>query len=324
MKISLSGIKPTGSPHLGNLYGMILPAIALQETHRSLYFLADYHALTTARNPTEVQRHSLEIAATFLAFGLDPDGNSILFRQSSVPEVHELSWMLSCVTGVGTMNRCHAVKAAEATGASMNLGTYTYPALMAADILLYGADVVPVGRDQHQHVQVAQEMATHFNVFYGPTLKVPEVLISPTATVIGSDGQKMAKSRGNHLPIFASDGDIARYVQKMKTDSTPLESPKDPGECPVAQLFRVVAPPSEVADLERRYWEGGYGYGHAKSRLLEALIDFIGPRRSEYRRLMDDPVTIEMYLQRGAIEARSEASKIIPKVRQAVGLPRNP
>lgn len=331
MQRSLSGIKPTGAPHLGNLYGMILPAIALQETHKAFYFIADYHALTTARDPNEVRRNSLEIAATFLAFGLRAgragNGNleaPLLFRQSAVPEVHELSWMLSCVTGTGTMNRCHAVKAAEAKGEMLNLGTYTYPALMAADILLYGSDVVPVGRDQHQHVQVAQEMATHFNAAYGPTLKIPEVRISPAATVVGSDGEKMGKSRGNYLPIFAEDRDIAKYVKGMKTDSTPLEAPKNPMECPVANLFRVVAPASDSAEMDRRYLEGGYGYGHAKSRLVEALSSFLKEPRETYLRLMSDPATLELCLRRDALVARTEAEKTIQRVRQSVGIPCNP
>lgn len=320
-KISLSGIKPTGTPHLGNLYGMILPAIALQENHQAFYFLADYHALTTARNPEDVKRHSLEIAATFLAFGLRVDDGAVLFRQSSVPEVHELSWMLACVTGTGTMDRCHAVKAAEAKGERITLGVYTYPALMAADILIYGADVVPVGKDQHQHVQVAQEMATHFNAFYGPILKIPEALISSAATVIGSDGEKMAKSRGNYLPIFANNGEIAKYVKGMKTDSTPLEGQKDPATCPVANLFRVVAPPGEVRDMDRRYLEGGYGYGHAKSRLTEALVSFLEAPRVEYLRLMNEPAFLEMKLKIGSDIARSKSRDTINRVRQAVGLP---
>lgn len=331
MKRSLSGIKPTGRPHLGNLYGMILPAIELQETHRAFYFLADYHALTTARDPKEVRLHSLEIAATFLAFGLkagksgNGNGNApLLFRQSAIPEVHELAWMLSCVTGVGTMNRCHAVKAAEAKGETLNLGTYTYPALMAADILLYGSDVVPVGRDQHQHVQVAQEMATHFNAVYGPALKVPETRISLAATVVGSDGEKMAKSRGNYLSIFAEDRDIAKYVKAMKTDSTPLEAPKDPMECPVANLFRVVAPTQDSAEMDRRYLEGGYGYGHAKAWLVEALVEFLKGPRDTYQRIMGDPTTLELCLRRDALVARTEAEKTIQRVRQAVGIPCNP
>lgn len=317
---ALTGVKPTGEPHLGNYFGAIAPAIKLQEDHIALYFIADYHALTTERDPKAIRRNTLNIAAAFLALGLDVgDGSgSFLFRQSAVHRVHELAWYLSVVTGMGTLQRGHAVKAAEAAGTPLSVGTFTYPVLMAADILLYGTDVVPVGKDQHQHVQMAQEMATHLNAAYGTKLKIPKALISDAPVVPGNDGEKMSKSRGNTLAIFADDKTIKTFVKSMKTDSASLADPKDPTKCPVAQLFRLVAP-EHADDMDAKYRAGGYGYGTAKSALIDALIArFEGPRL-EYLHILADREELEKTLYYNGRTANHLATDALYAVQQAVG-----
>lgn len=322
----LTGIKPTGVPHLGNYFGAIAPAIELAKSHSlSLYFIADYHALTTVRDPSSLRDDGRSIAATFMALGLSTgDGTgTLLFRQSSVPYVHELAWYLSVATGMGTLERSHAYKAAVAAGGNLSVGTFTYPVLMAADILLYGTDMVPVGKDQHQHVQIAQELATHLNAQFGTALKIPKALISEAPVVPGDDGEKMSKSRGNTLEIFASPKEISAFVKRMKTDSTPLDAPKDPTKCPVAKLFRLVAP-DRADEMDRKYREGGYGYGHAKKELTDAIIArFEGPR-VEYLHLLKDEVAFEQELTHDGEGAAKYADRVLSDVRIAVGTKRRP
>jgi tryptophanyl-tRNA synthetase len=321
---ALSGIKPTGTPHLGNLYGMILPAIALQETHDVFYFVADYHALTTGRDAAKLRHNSNEITATFLALGLDPT-RSTLFRQSDVPEVVELAWLLACVTGIGLLQRAHAYKAAVEANAlgELSLGTFYYPVLMAADILLYDADVVPVGRDQVQHVEMAQDMAGHLNAIYGSVLHRPEALVrAEVAVVPGLDGRKMSKSYNNTIPIIA---DTAKAYEKLAklvvTDSRGVDDPVDPDTCTVYQIYKLVAEPAEAEAMAAGLRGTGYGYGHAKVALGKALEARLGPVRERYQSWMARPDDLRDVLDEGARKARVVAREVLGRTREKVGLP---
>ncbi len=325
-KRSLSGIKPTGTPHLGNYFGMIEPAVALQETHEAFYFVADLHALTTGRDPVRLRESSHEVAATMLAAGLDPD-RATLFRQSDVPEVVELAWHLGCVTGLGLLFRAHAYKAAEQEGKAheISFGTFAYPVLMAADILLYDADVVPVGKDQVQHIEMAQDMAGHLNALYGPCLRRPEPFVRPEVqTIVGTDGRKMSKSYGNTIDVYLPPKALRKAVMGIKTDSTPVEDPKDPEGCNVFQLYRITATVPEVEAMAAQYRAGGYGYGHAKQSLYEALDRRLAPQRERYAALMGHPDTLEDILRTGAGRARAVARGVLDRVRSGVGLPSLP
>lgn len=332
---ALTGIKPTGTPHWGNYFGMIRPALELAETNDAYYFIADYHALTSMRDAEGLRRESAGIAAIFLACGLDPE-QAVLFRQSDVPEVTELSWVLSCVTGLGLVQRAHAYKDAQAKGVEVNFGTVSYPVLMAADILLYDTDLVPVGKDQVQHVEMARDMAGYFNAQFlgnagvddagqwtGQGLKRPEALVrGTTALVPGIDGQKMSKSYDNVVPIFGSPGAIKKRIMAVVTDSTPMEAPKDPTTCNVVALYKLFATEAEVAEMSERYRAGGYGYGHAKLALLEKARQHFEPMQARYDALMARPDDLEDVLQRGAQRAREVALPVIDRVRAATGLPR--
>jgi tryptophanyl-tRNA synthetase len=321
---ALSGIKPTGMPHLGNYLGMIRPAIALQETHEAFYFIADYHALTTGRDAAALRRHSSEVAATFLALGLDPK-RATLYRQSDVPEVQELSWILSCVTNMGFLERAHAYKAAVDCNEAnlLPVGTFTYPVLMAADILLVEGDVVPVGKDQVQHVEMAQDMAQRLNAAFGEgTLKRPEPLVrADVQTVIGTDGRKMSKSYDNTIPLFLASKPLEKLVKAIKTDSLPVEAPKDPDTNSVFALYRLFATPEETEAMAERFRAGGMGYGHAKGALFEVLERELGPARARFEALVSDEATLEKVLAEGAARVRAAASPVLARVRRAVGLP---
>lgn len=322
----VTGIKPTGSPHLGNYFGMMERVISMQDNYRVFCFVADYHALTTERDAWAVQYNVIEVVAAFMAMGLKPaalGGNVVLFRQSAVPEVHELAWYLSCVTGMGTLFRGHAYKAAEAKGEGgrMNVGTFTYPVLMAADILLYQADFVPVGEDQHQHVQMAQEMARHLNGAYqDELLREPEAMISMLPTVLGSDGRKMSKSYKNHLALMADPPQVRSFIKSIKTDSAALEAPKDPDQCIVARLHRLIAPASEADAMDAKYRAGGFGYGHAKEALQRAHEARFGAAHDEYRRLFMDPAYIAEVLDHGDEIARAEAKQTLVTLRDVTGI----
>ncbi|MBI5514058.1 MAG: tryptophan--tRNA ligase [Deltaproteobacteria bacterium] len=321
-KRSLSGIKPTGAPHLGNHLGMIRPAIALQDTHDAFYFVADWHALTTARDPKLLRQHTLELTATFLALGLDPT-RSVFFRQSDVPEVQELAWLLSCVTNLGLLLRAHAYKAAEEKGEHNLLpaGTFYYPVLMASDILVYDADVVPVGRDQVQHIEMAQDMAGHFNAAFAPALRRPEPLVlEDVPTIPGTDGRKMSKSYQNAIDVFLPERALRKAVMGIKTDSTPVEDPKDPDKDTVFMLYRLYATPEETAAMDQRYRAGNYGYGHAKQALAEVLERDLGPARERYNALLARPAELDDVLRDGARRARAVAREVLDRARSACGL----
>lgn len=322
-KRSLSGIKPTGTPHLGNYLGMIQPAIELQDDFDAFYFVADYHALTTVQDPSLMREKVHQITAYFLAFGLDPD-KAAFFRQSDIPEVTELTWMLSCVTHMGLLERAHAYKAAKDRGEekSINHGIFSYPVLMASDILIYDSDVVPVGADQIQHVEMTRDMAQKFNqAFDGDYLTLPEAKVrKEVATVPGVDGQKMSKSYDNLIEPLAPKKRLKKQVMSIETDSTPLEEPQDPEGCTVVDLYRLVASEDEVQEMEANYRAGGYGYGHAKMDLLAALEETFGPYREKYEAIKDDEAYLEEVLARGAKKVRPVVEEVMDRVREASGL----
>ncbi len=323
---ALTGIKPTGAPHIGNYLGMIEPALALTQRGSKItegfYFIADYHALTTLHDPALMRQHSLDVAATWLALGLDPS-RTCLFAQSDVPEVCELSWVLACMTGTGALERAHAYKAAQDRKPGewgVNAGVFTYPVLMAADILIYDSNVVPVGADQRQHVEMARDMAQAFNSRFGQTLVVPEVLIREEVKLItGLDGQKMSKSYNNTIPLFAPSKKLRKIVMSIVTDSTPMEDPKDPDTCNVFALYRHFSTPEQQAALAARYRAPGMGYGEAKQTLYEAMEARLAEPRERYMYLLDHGAEVEEVLVEGAQRARSLARQTMERVRNAAG-----
>jgi tryptophanyl-tRNA synthetase len=326
--VAVTGIQASGRAHLGNFLGMIRPALALAASHETCYFIADAHALTTLRDGAALRRHTREIAATWLALGLDPR-RMTLYRQSDLPEVFELTWVLACYTGKGLLNRAHAYKAAVAANRAagraddhgVNGGIFGYPVLMAADILLLAADVVPVGLDQKQHVEIAREIGASFNAVHGRVLALPEPLIDRrVATIPGLDGRKMSKSYGNVVPIFAEPDELRTLVGRMVTDSRPAEAPKDPERCNLFALYRHLAQPAAVAAMRARYLEGGLAYREVKEELVGLLDAAFGPARVAYRALMADPAELERLLAAGAERARERAAPVIDRVRVTVGL----
>ena len=324
-KRSLSGIKPTGLPHLGNYLGMIQPAIELQEEYEAFYFVADYHALTTVKDPVKMRKMVFELTSYFLAFGLDPE-RAAFFRQSDIPEVTELSWMLGCVTHMGLLERAHAYKAARDRGEQkeINHGVFAYPVLMASDILIYDSDVVPVGSDQIQHLEMTRDIAQKFNhAFGGEFLKLPEAMVrKEVATVPGIDGRKMSKSYDNLIEPLCPSKKLRKQVMSIETDSTPLEDPKDPDTCTVVALYRLVADDDEVAAMEQNYRAGGYGYGHAKLELFEKLDATFSPYREKYEALRADEAYLEKVLARGADRVRPVVEEVMDRVRRAAGVGR--
>ncbi|WP_199432626.1 tryptophan--tRNA ligase [Qaidamihabitans albus] len=336
-KVSLTGIKPTGEPHLGNLIGAIRPALQLAEQYDSVYFIADYHALTSVRDPKLLRHYSRSVAATWVAAGLDPN-RTIFYVQSDVPEIFELTWALSCVTGKGLMNRAHAYKAArdrnveagEEPDAGVNMGLYNYPILMAVDILIMESDVVPVGKDQVQHVEYAADIAGSFNHLYGESyrLKVPQAIIPDAGTghtLPGLDGRKMSKSYDNTIPLFLPENQLKKLVRRIPTDSTPVEAPKDPDGSAVFQILEQFAPPSAaavVADTRKRLEAGGMGWGELKNVLFDVLNTELAPLRERYDELMQPGSDLDAYLAEGAVKARERAGRVLGSVREAIGIGR--
>lgn len=322
MKRSLSGIKPTGRPHLGNYLGMIRPAIELQKQYECFYFVANYHALNNNPSAETLRQETYEVTASFLAFGLDPN-HCTFFRQSDLPEVTELCCILSNVVSMGDLSRAHAYKAAKDKGVEgrLNLGVFSYPVLMAADILLFDADVVPVGKDQLQHLEMARAIAKRFNHLYGDTLKEPQELIKEdVATIPGIDGQKMSKSYNNGIEPLLPSSDLKKQVMSIVSDSKGLEEPKDPETCHIVNLYKFFASPSELELMKRRYREGNYGYGHAKLALLEKLEETFSGARQEFERIRPDQSYLEEVLQRGALKARQSAHVVLERTRKACGV----
>ena len=316
----LSGIQPTGSPHLGNYFGMMKPAIELQEQGEAFYFIADFHALTSIQDRTLLRDNSKRMALDFLACGLDPE-KAVFFRQSDVPEVTELAWILSTLAPLGLLERCHSYKDKVAKGMTPNTGLFTYPLLMAADILIYDSHVVPVGKDQKQHVEVTRDLAQRFNRIFGETLVIPEPLIrEDTAVVPGLDGQKMSKSYDNTIMLFESPAQQRKKVMRIVTDSTPVEGAKDPDKCNVFALYKLFAEPVEIEELAARYRAGGMGYGEAKKLLNEKLQRYFEPMRARREELAANPKQIEDILEEGGRRARLIARRTLDRVRSQIGL----
>ncbi len=326
--VAVTGIRASGRAHLGNFFGMIRPALALAASHDTCYFIADAHALTTVRDGAALRRNTLQIAATWLALGLDPR-RMTLYRQSDLPEVFQLAWVLACYTGKGLLNRAHAYKAAVAANRAagrpddqgINSGVFAYPVLMAADILLLAAEVVPVGLDQRQHVEIAREIGASFNAVHGPVLTLPDPLIDRrVATIPGLDGRKMSKSHGNVVPVFAEPDELRTLVGRIVTDSRPADTPKDPERCNLFALYRHLAQPAAVTAMRARYLGGGVAYREVKEELIGLLEAAFGPARVAYRALMADPAELERLLAAGAERASERAAPVIDRVRAAVGL----
>lgn len=320
----LSGIQPSGKLHIGNYFGAMKQHLELQHEGEALYFIANYHALTSIHDKNRVASSTHDVALDYLALGLDP-AKAIFFRQSDVPEVTELAWILSTITPMGLLQRCVSYKEKIDRGLSADHGLFAYPVLMAADILIYKSQLVPVGKDQKQHVEVTQDIAQKFNNTFGEILVIPqERIMESTAVVPGIDGQKMSKSYDNTIEIFAEEKRIKQRVMSIVTDSTPLEAPKDPNACKVLALLRLVASPAETADWEDRYRKGGVGYGHTKKRLVELLTEYFKPYREKRKELEKDPGFVEKVLLDGARRARTLAQKTMEEVRAAVGLTYDP
>jgi len=316
----LSGIQPSGTLHLGNYFGMMLPALALQEEGEAFYFIADLHALTTVRHAEKLRRFSHEVAVDFLACGLDP-AKTAFFRQSDVPAVTELTWILSTLTPMGLLERCHSFKDKLAKGITPSHGLFSYPVLMAADILVYDSDVVPVGRDQKQHLEVTRDLAVKFNETYGEVFKLPEPRISEqTAVIPGLDGAKMSKSYGNIIELFLEEKALRKKVMGIKTDSTPVEESKNPEGSTILDLYRLVATPEEARSMEESFRSGGTGYGDYKKQLFVRLFEFFAPMRERRQELLANPSRVEEILNDGAERANQAAGVVMSRVRAAIGL----
>jgi tryptophanyl-tRNA synthetase len=320
MKIFLSGIQPSGALHLGNYFGAMQPAIELQSQGQSVYFIADYHALTSVTKPELLRRYTFDVAAGFLACGLDP-ARTILFRQSDIPQVHELAWLLSVVTPLGLLERAHSYKDKVAQGAETSHGLFAYPVLMAADILLYHADAVPVGKDQKQHLEMARDIAQKFNDRFGPVFKIPEPLIrEATAVVPGVDGRKMSKSYGNTLELFGETKALEKRIMGIPTDSTPVADPKPVEGSILAQLMQVIGTPDEVVAYTAKMRAGGCGYGDLKKELAVVTKAFLAPFQEKYQYYQSQPAEVEAILDDGARRARALAFPVLEKARAATGL----
>lgn len=299
---------------------MMRPAIELQDAGEAYYFIADYHALTSVRDPEALRGHVRNVALDFLACGLDP-AKAVFYRQSDVPEVTELAWILSNLTPMGLLERCHSYKDKIARGLAPSHGLFAYPVLMAADILIVDSDVVPVGRDQKQHIEVARDVAVKMNDAYGEVLRLPEPSIRDEVAVVpGLDGQKMSKSYGNTIPLFLPERQLRKLVMRIVTDSTPVGEPKDPTTSSIVALYRLFADGAGVAAMEADFRAGGIGYGDFKQRLFEAIRDHFATMAKRREELAGDPDTVEGILRDGAARARDVASRTMERVRKAVGL----
>lgn len=317
----LTGIQPSGKLHIGNYFGAMKPAFDLQKKGECFLFIANYHALTSVHDAQRLREDTLNVALDFLACGLDVT-KTHFFRQSDVPQVHELAWLLSIVTPMGLLERCHSYKDKIARGLSASHGLFAYPALMAADILAYQSDIVPVGRDQKQHVEVARDMAQKFNTtFHTEVFKIPEPYIQPeVATIPGTDGQKMSKSYNNTIELFAPAKEVKSKIMRIVSDSTPLEEPKNPDTCNIFALYKLFATPEETEQMRENYLAGGYGYGSAKKGLVEVFERTFAPFREKRAELEKNLDYVESILQQGAEVARVEAGKTLTAARKAVGL----
>ena len=322
----LSGIQPSGVLHIGNYFGMMRPAIALQAEGEAFYFIADYHALTSVRDPKALRENIRRVALDFLACGLDPE-RAALFRQSDVPQVTELAWILSTIAPMGLLERSHSYKDKLARGMPPSVGLFSYPVLMAADILIYDSDVVPVGKDQKQHIEITRDLVVKINETFGQSepdgqiFKLPEPRIQAATEVVpGIDGQKMSKSYGNNIDIFGDEKEMRKRVMSIVTDSTPVEAPKDASRSTIFQLYSLVASKSEIAGMRERFQKGGTGYGNFKKELFEKLWEYFTPMRERREEILADKSFIDNVLARGAKRANEIADQVMTRVRKRVGL----
>ena len=317
----LTGIQSTGTPHLGNLLGAILPAIEManQSKDDSFMFIADLHALTQIKDSTQTKTNTYATAAAWLACGLDPQ-KTVFYRQSDVPQVTELAWYLNCFFPYSRLSLAHSFKDKADRLEDVNAGLFTYPMLMAADILLYDAHQVPVGKDQLQHLEMTRDVANRFHAQFGETFVLPEaVLRESNMYVPGTDGGKMSKSKNNILDVFLPEKQLRKQVMGIATDSTPLEEPKDPESCTVFSLYRMVAQESAVKQMHKQYESGGFGYGHAKQALFEALLDKFALARTQFDKLMEEPQQMDLVLKQGAQKAQEIAEDVLSRVRSRLG-----
>lgn len=329
-KISLTGIKPTGTPHLGNYLGAIRPALELTQEYQAYYFIADYHALTTVHNPAELRESIYKVAATWLALGLNPE-ESHFYKQSDIPEIFELNWILSCFTPKGFMNRAHAYKDMVAKNQSegqdvdfgVNMGIYSYPSLMSSDILMFRSHVVPVGKDQKQHIEFARDVAQRINNHYGrDLLVVPEAIIRDETDLIpGLDGRKMSKSYDNTIEIFLKPKALKKKIGRIVTNSQGIEEAKDPEACNVFALYKLFATVEQSTALAERYRTGGLGWGHAKAELLEVVDATFAEARERYYAYLDNTAELDKILAHGAAKVRPLAQEVLAEIRDAIGIP---
>ncbi len=326
--IALTGIKPTGNPHIGNYLGMYRPALDLMEKNQGLYFVADLHALTTMHDPDHMRKLINEVAASWIALGLDPD-EAVFFRQSDIVEIPEFAWILACFTSKGLLNRAHAYKAAVDANLEIdrdpdegiNAGLYYYPVLMAADILLYGSDVVPVGLDQKQHIEITRDIAEAFNRNYGSVLKVPKGVIQESVMKVpGIDGRKMSKSYNNVIPIFGPEKKLRKQVMRIVTDSKRPEDPKDPETCNVYSLLKFFAAPERLEEIKSLYLNGGAAYGTLKKELAQLILDHFADARERFDALIEDQAYLDQVLAEGAQKARDIGRPYLLAARKAIGI----
>lgn len=317
----LTGIQSTNVPHLGNILGAILPAIKLSEqpNNESLFFIADLHSLTSIKDGAFRRESTYAVAAAWLAMGFDTEKN-IFYRQSDIPEVTELTWYLSCFTPYPMLANAHSFKDKSNRLSDVNAGLFTYPVLMAADILLYQANIVPVGKDQIQHLEITRDIASAFNRMYGDLLTIPEVKVDERVMIVpGTDGQKMSKSYNNFINIFLPEKELKKVIMSIVTDSTPLEAPKNPDTCNVFALYRLLADNEQINQLREKYLAGGFGYGHAKTALFELILTRFAEARKTYSTLMNDKQLLDNELAKGAQKARVIANQTLTNIRKALG-----
>jgi len=317
----LTGIQSTGTPHLGNLLGAIIPAIELskKKDNESLFFIADLHSFTTIRDAEVLKNNTYCTAAAWLAFGFDTDKN-LFYRQSDVTEVCELTWHLNCFTPFQRLQLAHSFKDRQDRLSEVNSGIFTYPVLMAADILLYDAEIVPVGKDQMQHLEITRDIASRFNHKYPNSFVLPETKVDERVMIVpGTDGQKMSKSYNNFIDIFLSDKKLRKQIMGIKTDSTPMEDPKVAEECNVFKLYKLLATEEQTASLKAKYEEGNFGYGHGKQELFELICEKYKTEREKFNYLMENKNIIDTELAKGAEKARIIASSVLQRVRQNIG-----
>lgn len=320
MKTVLSGVQPSGKIHLGNYLGAIKNHIALQKDHKCFLFIADLHALTTVRDPAKMKELTLEVALAYLALGLDPE-KTVFFKQSDISEHAELCWIFDCITPMPFIERAHAWKDAKAKGKKdVTVGLFNYPILQAADILLYKPDLVPVGQDQKQHIEMTRDIAQTFNNTFGETLPLPEPHIEKEVAIIpGTDGQKMSKSYGNTIDIFAEESALKKQVMGIVTSSIPVEDPKDPESCNVFKLYKLIATPEKIKEMEDKYIAGGYGFGDAKKELLNTILVHFKEARDKYNELAKNPEKVHQILKDGASRAKEVATKTLSEVKEKIG-----